>query len=416
MSHQTAAVAASDAPCPATPATSLGLAVLGRLVFEGNQLEAVWNDLIARLTANAADPGAMLDLSTLLQMRGDREGGLKLQASALELHRCYRTTHGSGGTLRILAFMAAGDLMTNTPLDFLLEGSDVELTIWYVDGAIPSPDELPEHDVAFLAISQADDGSAALAALGDALESWPRPVVNGRADLIAGLTRNGVADAFAGHPLIVCPATRRVERGPLDAVARGDQALDALHADLAWPVIVRPIGSHAGKGLEKIDDAAALAGYLADHTAQAFFVAAFFDYSGADGLYRKLRVVFVAGRPYVAHMAVSKRWMVHYLNADMDRADNRAEEAAMMAGFDNGFAQRHAEAFAALTDTFGLEYVGIDCAETRDGRLVVFEADVAMIVHAMDPAELYPYKKPAMAKLFAGFVAALVHLRRRLAA
>jgi hypothetical protein len=30
-----------------------------------------------------------------------------------------------------------------------------------------------------------------------------------------------------------------------------------------------------------------------------------------------------------------------------------------------------------------------------------------MIVHAMDPADLYPYKKPAMAKLFAAFVAML---------
>jgi hypothetical protein len=399
-------------------AASLGLAFLGRLVFEGDRLEGVWSELISRLTADGSDAGAMLDLSTLLQMRGDREGGLKLQASALALARGYRTTHGSGRGLRILAFMAPGDLMTNTPLDFMLEGSDVELTAWYVDGAIPSPADLPEHDIAFLAISQADDGSAALAALGDALETWPRPVVNGRRELIAALTRNGVADAFAGHPLIVCPATRQADRAQLEAVAAAGQPLSSLHPDLAWPVIVRPIGSHAGKGLEKIDDAAALAEYLAGHAAQAFFIAAFFDYAGADGLFRKLRVVFVNGRPFVAHMAVSERWMVHYLNADMGRPQNRAQEAAMMATFDEGFAARHRAAFEALTATFGLDYVGIDCAETLDGRLVVFEADVAMIVHAMDSAELYPYKKPAMAKLFAGFIEGMTALveRRRMAA
>jgi hypothetical protein len=396
----------------------LGLAFLGRLLFEGNQLGSVWNDLIARLTANAGDAGAMLDLSTLLQMRGDREGGLKLQAAALALSRGYRTTHGSGRGLRILAFMVAGDLMTNTPLDFMLEGSDVELTTWYVEGAVPSPAELPEHDIAFLAISQADDGSAALAGLGEALATWPRPVVNGRAELIAALTRNGVADSFAGHPLIVCPATRRVERAALEAVAGAAQPLAAVHADLAWPVIVRPIGSHAGKGLEKIDSADALTAYLAGQTAQAFFIAAFLDYAGADGLFRKLRVVFVNGRPFVAHMAVSERWMVHYLNADMGKADNRREEAQVMATFDQGFAVRHRAAFEALNQTFALDYVGIDCAETLDGRLVVFEADVAMIVHAMDSAELYPYKKPAMAKLFAGFVDGMTALvqRRRLAA
>jgi hypothetical protein len=402
----------------ASPASSLGHAFLGRAVFEGDRLQAIWAELIARLTADATDAGAMLDVSTLLQMRGDRAKGLELQAAALAERRCYRTTHGTSQALRILAFAAAGDLMANTPIDFLLEGSDVELTTWYLDGAAPSPDEVPDHDVAFLAIGQSDEAAATLGGLVGAFDAWPRPVVNGRAELIAALTRDGVADRFAGHPLVACPATRQVDRDTLDAVARGAQPLAALHADLSYPVIVRPIGSHAGKGLEKVDNAEALAAYLAGQPAQAFFVTAFLDYSGADGLFRKLRVMFVNGRPFVAHMAVSARWMVHYLNADMGEASHRLEEATIMAGFDEGFAARHAKAFAALTETLGLEYFGIDCAETRDGRLVVFEADVAMIVHAMDSAELYPYKKPAMAKLFAGFVAGLSApaRRRRLAA
>jgi hypothetical protein len=401
-----------------SPAASLGHAFLGRAVFEGDRLQAIWAELIARLTADATDAGAMLDVSTLLQMRGDREKGLELQAAALAERRCYRTTHGTGQALRILAFAAAGDLMANTPIDFLLEGSDVELTTWFLDGAAPSPDEVPDHDVAFLAIGQSDEAAATLGGLVGAFDAWPRPVVNGRAELIAALTRDGVADRFAGHPLVTCPATRQVARDVLAQVACGARPLAALHPDLSYPVIVRPIGSHAGKGLEKVDDAGALAAYLAGQPARAFFITTFLDYSGADGLFRKLRVMFVNGRPFVAHMAVSARWMVHYLNADMGEASHRLEEAAMMAGFDEGFAARHAKAFAALTETLGLEYFGIDCAETRDGRLVVFEADVAMIVHAMDSAELYPYKKPAMAKLFAGFVAGLSApaQRRRLAA
>jgi hypothetical protein len=97
--------------------------------------------------------------------------------------------------------------------------------------------------------------------------------------------------------------------------------------------------------------------------------------------------------------------MVHYLNAHMDESEaKRAEEAAMMATFGEGFARRHAEAFAALCAAYPLDYFGIDCAETPDGRLLVFEADVAMIVHAMDPEALFPYKKPAMHKLFGAFV------------
>ena len=47
----------------------------------------------------------------------------------------------------------------------------------------------------------------------------------------------------------------------------------------------------------------------------------------------------------------------------------------------------------------GLDYFGIDCGETADGRLLLFEADVAMIVHSMDPPELFPYKQPQMRKI-----------------
>ena len=93
-------------------------------------------------------------------------------------------------------------------------------------------------------------------------------------------------------------------------------------------------------------------------------------------------------------MAVSDHWMVHYLNAGMaEDAAKRAEEAAMMASFETGFAARHADAFAALHAAFGLDYFAIDCAEDREGRLLLFEADTAMIVHDMDPPDLYPYKR-----------------------
>ena len=78
-----------------------------------------------------------------------------------------------------------------------------------------------------------------------------------------------------------------------------------------------------------------------------------------------------------------------------------------MAGFDAGFAARHAAALAGIQACIGLDYLGIDCAETADGRLLVFEIDHAMVVHAMDPVEVYPYKQAAMRRLFTAFRAML---------
>ena len=74
-----------------------------------------------------------------------------------------------------------------------------------------------------------------------------------------------------------------------------------------------------------------------------------------------------------------------------------------MADFDADFAVRHAEAFRAIDSCAQIEYLGLDCGETRDGRLLVFEFDSGMTIHAMDPVELFPYKQPQMQKVFAAF-------------
>ena len=66
-----------------------------------------------------------------------------------------------------------------------------------------------------------------------------------------------------------------------------------------------------------------------------------------------------------------------------------------MAGFDD-FASRHRDALAAIHQRMKLDYFCIDCAETRDGRLLIFEADHVMVVHAMDQEDLFPYKQAHM--------------------
>jgi hypothetical protein len=74
-----------------------------------------------------------------------------------------------------------------------------------------------------------------------------------------------------------------------------------------------------------------------------------------------------------------------------------------MATFDDDFARRHGAALHAIHERMGLEYVCVDCAEMADGRLLIFEVDHAMVVHALDPVAIYPYKRPQMQKIFRAF-------------
>ncbi len=375
-----------------------------RLAYVGGSLQPVWDQLGARLAADPADSAAVMDMSVVLQLAGERQRGLDMQAAALEIERVYHRPHGRADGPRVVAFVVAGDFMANTPLDFLLEGSDVDLQLVYVNSKGALPPKIPEHDVAFVAVSESPTSGAALQGIAKALQAWPTPVMNGHPDRIAALTREGVAALFAEDAHVLVPPVVQLSRESLARLGSGSVEAAPTCPGGGFPFVVRPVGSHAGQGLCKLDDPVAVAPYLAEQAEPEFHLSPFVDYRSADGLYRKQRIVFIGRRPFVSHMAVSEHWMVHYFNAGMTKdAGKRAEEAAFMRDFDNGFAARHAAAFSSLCDKVGLDYFGIDCAETRDGRLLLFEADVAMIVHALDPEPDFSYKQPVMRSLFAAF-------------
>jgi len=212
---------------------------------------------------------------------------------------------------------------------------------------------------------------------------------------------------------LISPATTAVTRAQLSEVASSNLSLADIAAELEFPVIVRPRGSHAGVGLAKIDDRAAIDRYLAQRPEQEFFVSRFVDYADEDGLFRKYRVVFVDGRPYACHMAIADRWDIWYLNAGMsESAAKRLEEETFMRTFDTGFARRHRTALTGLAERIGLDYFTVDCAENNTGELLIFEADNTAVVHNMDSAEVFPYKPPQMRAVFAAF-AAMLYRRAR---
>ena len=392
----------------------IGIAALLRQSFEGVDLGPLGQTLLARAESNPDDANALLDLSTVLELNGNAEVAQAIQMQALQSQQFYHLPAGSGEPgLRLMAIKGPGELMANTPLEFLIEDSDVALDILYLAPGLPIPDEVPEHDVLFVAVGESDRNQSLLAQLEPLLESWPRPVIN-RPQRIAQLSRDGACALLDGAQGIVMPGAVRIERETLERIGRQEQALATVADGVDFPCILRPVGSHAGRGLRRIESVAALAGYLDDIPDPLFYLSPFIDYSGEDGLFRKYRVVLVQGRPFAIHMAVSEHWMVHYLNAGMTESEaKRIEEARFMEQFEEGVARRHAEALRELHTRVGLEYFGIDCAETRDGRLLIFEIDSALVVHDMDPVDMFPYKRPAMEKVFTAFRELLEQTRNR---
>lgn len=406
MSRHATGTLRSDNDQPAMP---IGMPTLVKMAFDGADLAPVWNGLVARVNENPDDAGALIDLSTIALVQGRPLDRVSLQEMALKVQRIYRQqpVGDARGSLRVLAFLSPGVLMDNMPVEFMLEHSNVSLDMVYLVPGLPLPDPLPPHDVALVCVSESRENQALLRELSSLLASWPRPVVN-RPDRIARLTRVGTWEMLKSVPEIIIPVQVQVEASRLKQIAQGEVAIEAVLDGRGFPMIARPVDSHAGEGLAKLSSRAEVIDYLCGRREDEFCIAPFIDYRSNDGLFRKYRIALIDGHPYAVHMAVSQRWMVHYLNADMkDSAAKRAEEARFMADFDKDFAVRHKSALDAIGKLTGLEYLPFDCGETSDGKLLVFETGTNMIVHSMDPVDLFPYKPPQMDKVFHAFQAML---------
>ena len=397
----------ANLPSSRNPPTILGAANIVRLAYHGADLTPLCECLQARIDANPLDAAAFVDLALILEVSGQRALAMAAQAQALSIAQEYTIEHGKGDGLRIVVFKAAGDLMANTPIEFLLEGSNTVLHLRYISVGTSTLDALPDHDVAFLAIGESLANRPVLDNLPSLLAGLQGPILNNAPGRIRELTRTGVASSLRGVSSVYAPEVTKLGRDTLRLVANRVIGSTKFLPKHRFPVIVRPFGSHAGIGMTKVNNRMELAGYLAKQQDDLFYVTEFIDYAGPDGLFRKYRVAIIDGQPFASHMAISNHWMVHYLNADMEKnASRRAKEAEWMRDFDSAFAVRHASAFEILAHRIGLDYFAIDCAEMTDGRLLLFEADVAMIVHSLDSTSLFPYKKPTMQKLFDGFLRA----------
>ena len=389
-------------------AERIGFARLTAMAFDGADLRPLRDQLISKVVAGTAGAGEGLDLSLITQLLGDKQAGIAIQAEVLAFHQLYRSPCSvAKPKLRVLALAAAIDMGGNTPIEFLLEGSGIELQTLYVIDGVELPVPLPDHDVAIVIASDSEECWEALRKIDRATSRWPRPLLN-PPHLVRNLDRDKLHGLLANIGGLDIPATACVTRAQLSEVAASNVGLVDVATGVPFPIIVRPRGSHAGAGLAKIDNAAMIARYLADRPEPEFFVSRFVDYAGDDGLFRKYRIVLVDGRPYACHMAVADRWDIWYLNAGMAFSQSkRLEEERFMRTFDGDFALRHQAALAALADRIGLDYFTVDCAENKNGELLIFEADNTAVVHNMDSPEVYPYKAPQMRRIFEAFAAML---------
>jgi len=301
---------------------------------------------------------------------------------------------GEGTPIRVLLLVSAspGNTRTDGFLDDRIFAVS-KLVVEYYDSSV----ELPEHDLVFNAVGDADICADALRAAERILELVESPVVNAPAAVLpTGRAEN--AARLAHLDGVIAPRAANVRRESL----LGEGAAGMLAArGFGFPILVRAPGFHAGKHFEKVERVEDLDAAVAELPGDDVIVIEYVDTRDADGMVRKYRAIFVGEQIYPLHLAVAHQWKVHYFSADMQHnARNRAQDEAYLQDMDSVLGARAMDALERVRRMLGLDFGGIDFGLAPDGRIVVFEANATMVVPLPSDDARWEYRRAPIARIY----------------
>ena len=361
--------------------------LLAGLYLSVEMLDAA--DHHARLALAAEDRGpdddalvamAYQTLANACEARGEHDRAEAFLDQAYGRQSLFRQpAAGAAFTTLVLVTRGAG----NVDYGAMLPRDRFDRTVWYMEHARPEQVQaLGDHALVLNAIGDPDIAQASRPAVDAFLAGCAKPVLN-PPHKVAATFRNRIGETLAGVADLIAPATIRLTA---DQIAQDGLAAAVARAGLAPPFIVRPTGSHGGKGLVLARNLAELEDIAPDQGADAY-VTAFHDYRSPDGFYRKYRMIFVDRRPHAYHLAIGPHWMVHHRSAEMADDPHRiAEEMRFISDPETAIGARAMAAIRTVARRLDLDYGGIDFGVTADGQVLLFEANATMLTH-LEPAD-----------------------------
>jgi hypothetical protein len=351
------------------------------------------------------DPGhihAHRGMGNLLAECGDEAGARRHRDAGFKNH--FLTTlpyRGEGRPVAVLLLVAAAG--GNIPTGAILDDRQFQTTILvteYYDRNVP----LPPHDVVFNSIGDADLCGEGLEAACAILAQTGKPAINHPAQ-VRKTGRIANVERLRGLPNVIVPRMialpRRVLADPAGAQAAVDEGF-------SFPLLVRAPGFHTGHHFARVESAVELAAAVAEFPGDDAWLIEQLDARDGDGMFRKFRVMFVDGKMYPLHLAISSNWKVHYFTAAMaESAAKRDADGVFLDDMAGVVGPRGMTALDRINATLGLDYGGIDFAVNGQGDILFFEANATMVVLPPTADAKWAYRRPAFANVFAAVRAML---------
>jgi glutathione synthase/RimK-type ligase-like ATP-grasp enzyme len=366
---------------------------LGNIFLEAGDLAPAREHYAAELALDSGFAEAHQGLGNLLAELGHEEAAARHQRLGLWDQRATELPYrGEAEPVQLLLLVSGrrGDV----PIRHLLD--DKIFRTFVVLPNVYDPDApLPPHDVVFNAIGDADSCALALDRAVTLVERTFAPVINPPAAVL-GTGRAANARRLGEIPGVVAPVIANLSR----AVLSSTDATEALaHRGLEFPLLLRAPGCHNGRHFLRVENADGLKAALNDLPGDELIAIRYLgDARGADGKYRKYRVMMIGGWLYPLHLAISSHWKIHYVTADMNE-QHRAEEAKFLRDMPGVLGPVAMAALADIQEVLGLDYAGIDFGLSASGEVLLFEANATMIVVPPGLERRWDYRRAAVQRV-----------------
>jgi glutamate/tyrosine decarboxylase-like PLP-dependent enzyme/Flp pilus assembly protein TadD len=375
---------------------------LGGVLLERDDYTGSREQYEAALTIDTEFPQAHGGMYYALTRLGEFEAAASHQRKAFGQKSLFTNPY-RGTSQPVLVLLLVSSTGGNTPLEKLIDDRVFQTYVVvadFYDTRIP----LPEHHLVINGIGDSDAAENALLAAESLVALTQSPVINLPAAVRAtGRCEN--AARLANLPSVIAPATATF---PYALLAGEDGPAALAQHGFVFPLLLRAPGFHMGQHFELVETAEALSRAVtglpgAGRPGAELLVIQYLDARGADGCARKYRVMFVDGRRYPLHLAISPNWKIHYFSADMkDRPDHRAEEASFLADMVGVLGDKAMVALERVQAALGLDYGGIDFGLSLQGEVLLFEANATMVVEQPDEDPRWDYRRAAVARIHAG--------------
>jgi len=380
----------------AQPGATLAHVNLANLLQSQGEYIPAKHHYLAALALEPGLPEAHQGLSYVLNGLGEETAAIIHRELGFREHAWLTWPYkGPEAPVRILILSSASG--GNIPLKHILNDQTFACTLVFCE-YFSAENPLPPHSLIFNAIGDADLCPLALTAALALTANCPAAVLN--PPKLVQLTGRALnASRLRNIPGVITPKSVLFSRLTLLQPGSADFL---RHQGLNFPLLLRSPGFHTGQYFLRIETAEDLPQAVNDLPGEALLAIELLDTLNTAGEFHKYRVMFVAGKLYPLHLAVSKHWKVHYFSANMqEQPEARQQEQAFLNDMPGVLGAKAFSALENICGTLALDYAGVDFALSADGDILLFEANATMVIPCPDKDEQWFYRKPAIEQVLA---------------